>query len=241
MGQDDENITTVKSRRIISKIMSRHFDARGKFRLLAKDEADDEYQGETRFVKHDADDGLIMVEALPAVTGRHLEMADKIEVRGVLDSLLTWFHTDKLKTVHEGNDRYYVIPYPDELYRLQRRNAFRIPLPRSMASQVEARIGEESTPVQRDIRTRIFDLSATGAAILVSQDDAEWLDVGTRLSGARLYVEGLLDIVVTMEVRNHRPGMKDDEVLIGVHFESLGATEAHALQRAVMEIQRTTL
>ncbi|MFP4271520.1 MAG: flagellar brake protein [Halothiobacillaceae bacterium] len=221
--------------------MTRHFDARGRFRLRAQDETGDEHQGETRFVKHDADEGVIMVEALQSVTGRHLEMADRIEVRGVLDSLLTWFQTGRLETVREGDDRYYVIPYPDELYRLQRRNAFRIPLPRTLTSQIEAHIGEETTPVQRDIRTRIFDLSATGAAILVTQDDAEWLEVGTRLSGARLYVEGLLDIVVTMEVRNHRPGMKDDEVLVGVHFETLGATEGHALQRAVMEIQRTSL
>lgn len=234
MDLNDENITRINSRRIIAKIIGRHFKARGKFRIAT---LDGEHAGESNFVGHDPDAGVIVVDALPSVEGRHVEMADRVEVRGVLDSLLTWFYSGGMTVHAEGKDRYYHVPYPDELYRLQRRNAFRITLPVTMDSGVVALVPNDI----RQVSARLHDLSATGAGVLLDEVEAAYFEPGMRVESAMLQVEELLDIKLNLEVRNKRPGPRESEVIVGVAFVDMDPSNAHALQRAVMEIQRTSL
>ncbi|MBK5967636.1 MULTISPECIES: flagellar brake protein [Thiorhodovibrio] len=235
---DSDQINCIENSEIIAKVLTKHFKARGKLCLST---IGGDCKANSKIVDNDPFAEYMLLDALPPPIGETIENEEKLEIRGSIESLYSWFHTDQLDVVIEDGERYYEIPYPDKLYQLQRRNAFRIQLPprltATMTGEIESPVREEAHP----FRAMLHNLSATGAAMCVSGKTASLISEGTSLYQSRIRVPNILDVTVDAEVRNCRPGNGDGDLVLGLEFLCLSRKDAHTITRAVMEIQRQVL
>ncbi|ACX96679.1 flagellar brake protein [Halothiobacillus neapolitanus] len=230
MSQQD-TIITARSPRIIDKILARHFEERGHFWLIP--EGDEDFQIAVQMVSNDPENRRFLIDQPKEVPLRHLKASGRIRVQAVIDQLVSWFYVNDLKEKIEGTDRYFEIPYPAQIDRLQRRNVFRVHIPPDVIGVVEFFQPTTSTLWVG----RLDDLSAGGCAIALRPDQAIGLDLGVQLSPVKLSIDGFADLSVNLVIRNQRivsPG----EWIFGAEFVDLGPLESQQLDRVVMRLQR---
>lgn len=228
---DSDVIISTRSPRVIDKILARHFESRGYFWLIP--EGQESFQGSVAMVSNDPDRRVFLVDQPGAISLRHLHASDRIKVQAVVDQLVSWFYVSLLKEKIEGTDRYFEIPYPEAIDRLQRRNVFRVSIPSDVPAQVAFMQPTTSTVWVG----RVEDLSAGGCAIVVRPDQAGGLDVGVTLPQVKLSIEGFLDLTVDLVIRNQRL-ISNAEWVFGGEFINLPALSGQQLDRAVMQLQR---
>jgi len=235
---DSDQINCINNPEIIAKILTRHFKARGNLCLST---TGGDCKANAKIVDNDPFAEYLLLDALPKAASETIENEEKIEVRGSIESLYSWFHTDQLHVIFEDGERYYEIPYPKTLYQLQRRNAFRVHMPprltATMTGEVEDPEKEEAHPFHAVLR----DFSATGAAMCMSGKTAALIREGTKLYQCRIRIPNILDVTVDAEVRNVRPGSSDGELVLGLEFLCLPRKDAQTISRAVMEVERRVL
>jgi c-di-GMP-binding flagellar brake protein YcgR len=230
MSQQD-TIITARSPRIIDKIIARHFEERGHFWLIP--EGDEDFQIAVQMVSNDPENRRFLIDQPKEVPLMHLKASGRIRVQAVIDQLVSWFYVNNLKEKIEGTDRYFEIPYPAQIDRLQRRNVFRVHIPPDVIGAVEFFQPTTSTLWVG----RLDDLSAGGCAIALRPDQAIGLDLGVQLSPVKLSIDGFADLSVNLVIRNQRivsPG----EWIFGAEFVDLGPLESQQLDRVVMRLQR---
>jgi c-di-GMP-binding flagellar brake protein YcgR len=230
MSQQD-TIITARSPRVIDKILARHFDERGHFWLIP--EGDEDFQIAVQMVSNDPENRRFLIDQPKEVPLNHLKASGRIRVQAIIDQLVSWFYVDNLKEKIEGTDRYFEVPYPTQIDRLQRRNVFRVRIPPDVIGVVEFFQPTTSTLWVG----RLDDLSAGGCAIALRPEQAVGLDLGVQLSPVKLAIDGFADLSVSLVIRNQRivsPG----EWIFGTEFVDLGPLESQQLDRAVMRLQR---
>lgn len=230
MSQSD-TIITARSPRVIDKMLARHFDQRGHFWLIPEDVED--VQVAVQMVANDSENRRFLIDQPKQSVLKSFKTSGRIRVQAIIDQLVSWFYLDSLKEKIEGNDRYFEIPYPSQIDRLQRRNVFRVRIPPDVIGVVEFFQPTTSTLWVG----RLDDLSAGGCAIALRPEQAVGLEQGVQLSPAKLVIEGFADLSVNLVIRNQRivsPG----EWIFGAEFFDLGPLESQRLDRAVMSLQR---
>lgn len=216
---------------MIDKILARHFEDRGHFWLIP--EGDDGFQISVQMVSNDPDRRRFLIDQPKEIPLRHLKASGRIRVQAIIDQLVSWFYVDNLKEKIEGTDRYFEVPYPAQIDRLQRRNVFRVRIPPDVVG-----VAEFFQPTTSTLWVgRVDDLSAGGCAIALRPEQAVGLDVGVQLSPVKISIDGFADLSVSLVIRNQRlisPG----EWIFGTEFIDLGPLESQQLDRAVMRLQR---
>lgn len=230
----EEHVTVVRSPRVIAKMIARHYEQRGHVTLLPVDDVD--YQGLVSMVGNDPDRQRFLIDQPPPVVVRHLKQAGKIKVQAVIDQLLVWFYVSELPEVVEGGDRYFELPYPSQMERLQRRGAFRVALPPGV-SGVLAFCSEPGAEVRS---ASVVDISTGGLAIDMPLDEAQALTVGMTVEAARVRVADYFDLKVKFEVCNVR-SISDKRAVVGLKFIDLPAVDGQQIDRAVLQWQREQL
>lgn len=240
----DEAPHRIANPRVIALMLTRHYHTRGRFCLAP---VGLRCQSDTTMVGNDQHARYFLVDALPRWLGETIEAAPLIEVRGSFDSVYTWFLCDDLQVVEEHGDRYYEIPYPKEIFQIQRRDAFRIRVPPKIQATLDGTLRydegdrHDKEPKEIELSANVVDLSATGLAILANSPELEAVPMGTRIEQGRLRVHQWLDIRIDAEIRNKRPGPKNEGSILGMQFAGLPLADAQAVARTVIEIQRKTL
>ncbi|MDD3608399.1 MAG: flagellar brake protein [Halothiobacillaceae bacterium] len=228
----DDVIQRISSPRMIASALGRLYDARGQVSLRLEQPR---VTGESRIVGYDEGERKFVIDAVATQVRESIEQAHKIEVQTIIDGLMTWFHTSSIKKINEGQDRYYEIPFPDVLYKLQRRDAYRARIPGGVQSRVHV-------PVPQDIRqvtAALHDLSAGGACLEMKSDEASPYEPGVMVQGLEILSNYGLDLHVDAEVRHKRPERSNPSLsLVGVRFHNLTPAARQNIERAVMEIQR---
>lgn len=235
---DSDQINCIDKPEIIAKILTKHFKARGKLCLST---IGGDCKANSKIVDNDPFAEYLLLDALPRPIAEVIENEEKLEIRGSIESLYSWFHTDQLEVVIEDGERYYEVPYPEKLYQLQRRNAFRIQLPPRLTATMSGELEDPASEEDHPFRAMLQNLSATGAAMCVGGKTAALIREGTKLYQSRIRVPNILDVTVDAEVRNCRPGSGDGELVLGLEFLCLNRNDAQTITRAVMEIQRQVL
>jgi flagellar brake protein len=140
--------------------------------------------------------------------------------------------TDFERVVFEGRPAYRV-PFPDELERLQRREAYRQRTPERPRVSCEIRL-----PDGRPLGLQVEDLSVGG--LRGSAGAPEPLLVpGLKLPAARLLLPGEKDLEITMTVRVAHPASGPaGRPAWGLSFEGLRAGQEAAIQRCLIQYQR---
>ncbi|WP_298220384.1 hypothetical protein [Halothiobacillus sp.] len=204
-----------RSPRLIDKILARHFDDHGHFWLIPK--GDEDFQIAVQMVSNDPENRRFLIDQPKEIPLRHIKASGRIRVQAMIDQLVSWFYVDNLKERIEGNERYFEIPYPDQIDRLQRRNVFRVRLSPDVIGVVEFFQPTMSTLFVG----RIDDLSASGCAVALCPDQAVALDVGVRLPSVKLAIDGFANLSVNLVIRNQRI-VSQREWIIGAEFVDLG-------------------
>lgn len=232
--QTTDDIITVRTPRVIEKILARHFEHRGHFQLIP--EGDELFQAPVAMVANDPDRQRFLVDQPSEHIRRHLAAAPRVRVQALIDQLVSWFYVDALKEKIEGSDRYYELPYPSVIERLQRRSVFRVGIPPDITASI-AFIQPMTSTVWAG---RIDDISASGCAMALRPDQAVGLEEGTQLAPVKISIQGMVDLTVQMIIRNQRIVAKG-EWLFGAEFVNLSPLDAQQLDRAVMRLQRLML
>lgn len=230
MSESDVIIST-RSPRVIDKIFARHFEVRGYFWLIP--EGQESFKSAVAMVGNDPDRRVFLVDQPGEIPLRHLRNCDRIKVQAVIDQLVSWFYVFRLTEKNEDGDRYFEIPYPESIDRLQRRNVFRVGIPPDVPTRIEF--------VQPTTSTvwvgRVNDLSASGCSLAIRPDQAVGLEEGVVLPQVKIVIEGFVDTTVDLVIRNQRI-ISEGEWVFGAQFAEVPPLVAQQLDRAVMQLQR---
>lgn len=184
------------------------------------------------------DDQLVLDRAHDEALHKQLLAGAEVTFSATLDGVpIVFVASDAEAAVYEDRE-VFALPLPERLYRLQRREYFRVNLP--VANPVLCRV-----PAQPDSRVPAFtapvvDLGMGGVAFT---DDSGLLplETGTRLDGCFLYIPDISPVEVALEVRDVmniplRNGLQ--RMRVGCRFASLPNAYAVSLQRYIMELEQ---
>ncbi|MGM0412244.1 MAG: flagellar brake protein [Pseudomonadota bacterium] len=126
-----------------------------------------------------------------------------LETREVLfdtkhNNVTVQFTAESVQPARMQGEPVFLVPMPKELLRLQRRQAFRAPVPRAADDPVTCSFSDH----QGEIRTlTVADLSIGGLGLIDEQCEVE-LDKYTTLPGSIIHLQDMGEISVELEVRN---------------------------------------
>lgn len=132
----------------------------------------------------------------------------------------------------------FYLPMPGNIYRLQRREYFRLPTP--IAKPLRCIITSGNLPARRLHEVVIMDISAGGVALTCTETDAE-LTPGLSYPGCRIELPEIGTITGTIEVKNLAEMTLVSGRIIkraGCEFKKLDSASTILLQRYVTTMQR---
>jgi c-di-GMP-binding flagellar brake protein YcgR len=153
-----------------------------------------------------------------------------VTVVGYLDSVKVQFDLRDPVLVHGNKASVLSCAFPREMYRFQRRNAFRVrPLMRS------APLAKLRHPDQQDaeLALRIIDLSIGGCALFLPAD-LPMMNAGVQLSGVRVELDDDTRLDVTLSLQ-HVTSINNDGrgVRLGFEFVRPNGDTVRTLQRFI--------
>lgn len=153
-----------------------------------------------------------------------------VTVVGYLDSVKVQFELRDPVLVHGNKASVLSCPFPREMYRFQRRNAFRVrPLMRS------APVARFRHPDQQDgeVALRIIDLSIGGCALFLPSDQQP-MAVGVTLAGARMELDEDTRVDITLRLQ-HVTSIHNDGrgVRLGFEYVRPNGDTVRTLQRFI--------
>ena len=138
---------------------------------------------------------------------------------------------------YQGYPAFY-LPLPDSIYRVQRRDSFRLapPLSEPLRCVIPANVLRE----KRQREMTIMDISAGGMKITCAEDDLD-LEEGKTYENCQIKLSDVDTIIVTITVRNLASlTTRSGQILrrAGCKFENLDGVTNILLQRYVNNVQR---
>ncbi len=158
-----------------------------------------------------------------------LECEDVVVV-GYLDNVKLQFDVHDLVLVHGSRASVLSCPAPREMYRFQRRNAFRVrPLIRNSPT---ARIRHPELP-DSEFTLRVIDVSIGGCGLFLPED-VPTLNPGVLLQDIRIDLDTDTRLEVTMRLQ-HITAINAEArgVRLGFEFKRIGGDSVRALQRYI--------
>lgn len=134
------------------------------------------------------------------------------------------------KTRGSSEDNVFVLNYPDEICKLQRRNDFRVTVPHTVSQKVEIE-------GKRDLKIEVRDLSLGGCQIAIRLPKALEIppDKFMRLS---LQVLDFEEPKLDCEIRFSKYIEETKTALVGLKFIDLPSDQTTSLQNTLIQIDR---
>jgi c-di-GMP-binding flagellar brake protein YcgR len=151
-------------------------------------------------------------------------------VVGYLDNVKLQFDLQGLMLVHGNRASVLSCAMPREMYRFQRRNAFRVrPL---MRSSPVAKMCHPEVP-KLEVALRVMDISIGGCGLFLP-DDVPAMKVGALISGVRIELDPDTKLDVILRLR-HVTAINADArgVRLGFEFARPGGDSQRILQRYI--------
>ena len=155
---------------------------------------------------------------------------EEVVVVGYLDSVKLQFDVHDLVLVHGHKASVLSCPFPREMFRFQRRNAFRVrPL---MRSAPLARIRHPDMP-EMEFALRIIDLSIGGCGLFLPED-VPAMNPGTLVQAVRMELDADTRFDVSMRLQ-HITAINPEArgVRLGFEFVRAGGDALRVLQRFI--------
>jgi flagellar brake protein len=166
---------------------------------------------------------------------QRLVNADEAVAVAYLDSVKLQFDLSELLLVHSTRACTLQAELPREIYRFQRRQAYRV---RTLdKTQPVARLRHPAIP-EMVLALRVLDLSAGGCALLLPHD-VPMLEPGVQLAGVQIELDAETRFAVDLTLQHVTvilPG--EHAVRLGCEWTPLGPDAARALQRYIDQTQK---
>jgi c-di-GMP-binding flagellar brake protein YcgR len=156
--------------------------------------------------------------------------SDEVVVVGYLDSVKVQFDVHNLVLVHGNRASVLSCPFPREMYRFQRRNAFRVrPL---MRAAPLARIRHPDMP-DIEFALRVIDISIGGCALFLPAD-VPAMNAGVLLQNVRMELDDDTRLAVNLRLQ-HVTSLNAEKrgVRLGLEFVRPGGDALRTLQRFI--------
>ena len=155
---------------------------------------------------------------------------EEVVVVGYLDSVKLQFDVHDLVLVHGNKASVLSCPAPREMYRFQRRNAFRVrPL---MRSSPVARLRHPDMP-EMEFALRVIDVSIGGCGLFLPED-VPTMNAGVLLQDVRIELDTDTKLEVSMCLQ-HVTSINAEArgVRLGFEFKRVGGDSLRSLQRFI--------
>ena len=155
---------------------------------------------------------------------------EEVVVVGYLDSVKLQFDVHDLVLVHGQRASVLSCPAPQEMYRFQRRNAFRVrPL---MRSAPVARLRHPDMP-DMEFALRVIDVSIGGCGLFLPED-VPTMNPGVLLQDVRIELDTDTKLELSMRLQ-HITAINAEArgVRLGFEFKRIGGDSLRALQRFI--------
>jgi c-di-GMP-binding flagellar brake protein YcgR len=155
---------------------------------------------------------------------------EEVVVVGYLDSVKLQFDVHDLVLVHGNKASVLSCPAPREMYRFQRRNAFRVrPL---MRTSPVARIRHPDMP-EMEFSLRVIDVSIGGCGLFLPED-VPTMNAGVLLQDVRIELDTDTKLEVSMCLQ-HVTSINAEArgVRLGFEFKRVGGDSLRSLQRFI--------
>jgi c-di-GMP-binding flagellar brake protein YcgR len=155
---------------------------------------------------------------------------EEVVVVGYLDSVKLQFDVHDLVLVHGNKASVLSCPAPREMYRFQRRNAFRVrPL---MRTSPVARIRHPDMP-EMEFSLRVMDVSIGGCGLFLPED-VPTMNAGVLLQDVRIELDTDTKLEVSMCLQ-HVTSINAEArgVRLGFEFKRVGGDSLRSLQRFI--------
>ena len=155
---------------------------------------------------------------------------EEVVVVGYLDSVKLQFDLHDLVLVHGNKASVLSCPAPREMFRFQRRNAFRVrPL---MRAAPMARLRHPDMP-EMEFSLRVIDISIGGCGLFLPED-VPTMSAGVLLQDVRVELDTDTKLEVSMRLQ-HVTAINAEArgVRLGFEFKRVGGDSLRALQRFI--------
>jgi c-di-GMP-binding flagellar brake protein YcgR len=179
----------------------------------------------------DGQRGTIGFNADPGDPAMHkLLECDEVVVVGYLDNVKLQFDVSNMVLVHGNRASVLSCRAPLEMFRFQRRNAFRVrPL---MRASPTARFRHPGSP-ETECALRVIDISIGGCGVFLPED-LPAMSAGAMLGDVRIELDDDTRLEVTMRLQ-HVTAISAEArgVRLGFEFKRVGGDSLRALQRFI--------
>lgn len=182
--------------------------------------------GQNQFIVDAADDDNF---------NRRLAAVDKIYFKAQIDGVSVQFRCSKATPIEFDNRPAFLLPFPDQLRRLQRRNHYRIDIPVStpLFAQIPVMGG-------RILQIPVRDISAGGVALLDQKFELD-VTVGAWLHNCTFDLDDLGTITTNLNVRRINEQKQADAKpvhVVACEFDHPGAAEGIMVQNYIGRLER---
>ena len=185
------------------------------------------------------DEGFWVEQGTDMPKNRRIAESKKITLVSSLDQVKVQFSaTGANAVVHQGYQAYF-LPLPASLYRVQRREYFRVM--HSLSERLHCIIPINKPQAGGRIELPVMDISGSGVKLSCAENDIE-LVPGETYPGCQINLPDVGKISVTLLVRNLIPVSPQTGHTIkfaGCEFKNLDNASSILLQRYITKIQRS--
>jgi c-di-GMP-binding flagellar brake protein YcgR len=169
-------------------------------------------------------------------TNQVLLNADKVLYVSSLEGVKIQFSTPKPQRITLDGKAAFLVSFPKDLVKLQRREFFRLTTPISTPYTA-------TLPVENQGRMNfdLHDVSLGGVGIWLKDGQDKLFELGSIIEDAMLDMGPMGSMKVNLEVRNlYQVSLKQDITrwMLGVKFVSLSRGTESALQRLIVQLER---
>jgi c-di-GMP-binding flagellar brake protein YcgR len=231
MLNDNDAIDVISNRPYITYLLQRAHGARNGLTIIS---APHGINHASSIVEVDEEDNSLLIDALSQ--GQSIP-EDLSEFTVMIEGVRTWFTINKFAREQIGEDVFYRASFPKSLYRVQRRNHYRVAVPMDINSRIQA----SSIDGSRPIVGVISDISLGGVGFNIPSDTKkifvpQWVF-------SRVYIElgDLCTLKADLKVLRVVNSKKNNSMFLGAQYHKLKTSESKKVALAVQELQRIEL
>jgi flagellar brake protein len=159
----------------------------------------------------------------------------EVSVMGYLDRVKLHFELNGLVLVHGGHHTVLQAALPQQIYRFQRRSAYRV---RTLERGSPTALFRHPSLPDMELALRVLDVSAGGCALFVP-DDVPPLWPGSEVSGARLELDSQTHFLATLGLRHVTCIQPEAQgARLGCEWAQIDPSAARILQRYIDQTQK---
>jgi len=184
----------------------------------------------------------MVLDATPHASVERVALAQpQLSFSARVDRVDVSFTTGPLQKISFEGMPAYRAPFPETMRYLQRREFFRIEVPSAHPAYCQLLVPADEDHPPRDLRTRIFDISAGGLSVFVPIGEEKALASGARFTSSKLMLPESSPIPLGLRVKRvfriNRRGVMS-QTCAGCEYINLSAVAQSTIQRYLMRLDR---